>query len=82
MKSIYHDVGSGIRISFDDEKNSLHVSIYTIPILGLAGEWEEVATFTKGDDWYASPFSKMVSSQYHQEMIIYFWIDVSHPMTQ
>ena len=75
MKVGFHAIAPGVRLSFDDEKKTIHVIEYQTPIPGFYGNWVEVATFTSEEDWFKSRFSEMIIDTYYKEMILWFWID-------
>lgn len=76
MKVGAHEITPHIRISFDNEKGTLHVNELKSLIPGFHGKWCEIATFTTKTNWYESIFSKMVTSDYLENMILWFWIDL------
>lgn len=76
MRGCTHEVGSDLRISFDNESGELHVEEYRRLIPGWHGEWQEVAVFTEKAAWYSSKYSKVIMSEYYLDMILWHWIDL------
>ena len=77
MQVGFHEVTQGVRVSFDDERKTLHISKYVTPIPGFHGDWQEVAKFVDERTWNKSEFAQLVMSNYYKELIMWFWIDIS-----
>jgi hypothetical protein len=75
----FHDAAPGIEIHFNQVDGTIHVFEYTSLVPGFHGDWQEVASFANDDDWYASKYARMITSEDMEDMILWHWIDLSTP---
>lgn len=77
MRTRRHEVGVNLAVSFDDDAGQLIVSRYERPFPGFQGDWQDVATFTKEEDWYTSEHQLKVIGDDNIAMVAYFWHDLA-----
>jgi hypothetical protein len=77
MRTRRHEVGVDLAVSF--EKGSIIVSRYVRPFPNFKGDWQDVATFTNEQDWYASEYQNQIIGDGNVAMIAYHWLDTNTP---
>ncbi len=76
-----HEDSLSLGISFDKEYVVVHefkrpfAHLPQMRDWGNDGSWQEVARFSIEADWYTSKYSKMLQSEYIEEMILWHFID-------
>ena len=80
MRTPRHEVASDLAISF--EGGSIIVSRYVRPFPNFMGDWQDIATFSNEQDWYASEYKNQIIGDDNLAMIAYHWHDVSENNNQ
>ncbi|MFZ2484453.1 MAG: hypothetical protein WAX80_02410 [Minisyncoccia bacterium] len=74
---MFRKAGSEILICCDYDLKTLRVGTDTPLLPGYRGFFREIASFKTPEEWGASQFTRQVTDEQIQDMIAWFWIDMS-----
>ncbi len=74
---MFRKAGSEILIFCDYESKTLRVGTDTPLLPGFLGTFREIASFKTPEEWEASQFPQQVTEEQIQDMIVWFWYDIS-----
>ena len=74
---MFKNAGSELHVYCDFEARILRVATDTPLLPGYLGMWREVGAFKSREEWVASSFYKQVTNEDVEEMIEWFWMDLS-----
>lgn len=74
---MFKKAGSEIFVNCDYDSKTLRVGTETPLLPGYRGIFREIASFKTSEEWDASQFPQQVTDEQIQNMIDWFWIDMS-----
>ena len=74
---MFRKAGNEILVCCDYDSKTLRVGTDTPLLPGYRNHFREIASFKTPEEWEASRFPKQVTEEQIQDMITWFWIDMS-----